>query len=134
MQNSKIGVRLLRVSDASQERGYSLAAQEEMTDKHAKTNDIAVIKTWRVDESASKERDRKTFFEMIGFVRQNGVKHIIFDKIDRACRGLKSANIIRKASTSTSPAIISSSTKQLSLPRSCVFTSALFSENTTSTT
>ena len=52
------------------------------------------VKHWSVSESASQEFDRKKFFEMIDYVTEKGIKNIVFDKIDRACRGLRAAVMI----------------------------------------
>jgi site-specific DNA recombinase len=84
------------VSSADQRDGFSLAAQKTLGDEYAKMNRLKVIRHWSVDESASKENDRKHFFEMMEFVRSKQIKDIIFDKVDRACRGFKSADIIEE--------------------------------------
>src|SRR5690606_30319690 len=66
-------------------------AQDTLGNKYARENNLKIVKSWSVDESASKEADRKHFFAMIEYIREHGVRHVIFDKVDRACRGLKSA-------------------------------------------
>jgi site-specific DNA recombinase len=97
---SKIkAVRFDRVSSADQRDGYSLDAQRDSGDSMAQKFGLTVVKSWSVDESASKEEDRAEFFEMIEFVKNNNVQAVIFDKIDRACRGLKSAVIIEELMT-----------------------------------
>ena len=80
-----------RVSSKDQRDGFSLEAQRVQGEKYARENSIKIVKAWSVDESASKEEDRKHFFQMIDYVVQNKIQHVIFDKVDRACRGLKSA-------------------------------------------
>lgn len=80
-----------RVSSRDQRDGFSLDAQRVLGEKYANENDLKLVKTWAVDESASKEEDRKYFFEMLEYVVKQGIRHVIFDKVDRACRGLKSA-------------------------------------------
>ena len=44
-----------------------------------------------MDESASKEDDRKNFFAMLDYVCEEGIQDVVFDKVDRAVRGFKSA-------------------------------------------
>jgi site-specific DNA recombinase len=89
-------VRFDRVSSEDQRDGFSLTAQQTMGERYACENYLRVVKSWSVDESASKEDDRKHFFEMLDFVKSNNVTHVIFDKIDRACRGMKSAVLIEE--------------------------------------
>ena len=80
-----------RVSSRDQVDGFSLEAQRVLGEKYARDNGLKLVRTWSVDESASKEEDRKHFFAMIDYVKEKKIKHVVFDKVDRACRGLKSA-------------------------------------------
>ncbi len=89
-------VRFDRVSSADQRDGYSLEAQRDNGTSYAQKASLNVVKVWSVSESASKEEDRTEFFEMIDFVKQNKIEAVIFDKVDRACRGLKSAVMIEE--------------------------------------
>ncbi len=89
-------VRFDRVSSDDQRDGYSLDAQRDNGIPYAKNNNLNVVKFWSVSESASKEADRTEFFEMIEYVKGNQIKAVIFDKVDRACRGLKSAVLIEE--------------------------------------
>lgn len=81
-----------RVSSEDQRDGFSLDAQTELASKYAKQNHLKTLKTWKHQESASKEDQRKIFDEMIDFVKTNEIKNVIFDKVDRAVRGIKSAS------------------------------------------
>ena len=81
-----------RVSSEDQRDGFSLDAQTELAAKYSKQNQLKIIKSWKHQESASKEDQRKIFDEMIEFVKQNQIKNVIFDKVDRAVRGIKSAS------------------------------------------
>ena len=38
-------------------------------------------------ETASKEKNRREFVGMMNAARENGIKHIVCDKVDRAARG-----------------------------------------------
>jgi site-specific DNA recombinase len=89
-------VRFDRVSSEEQLKGFSLDAQEDMGQEYAHKKGLKYLKIWSVDESASKEDERKHFFEMFEFVREKNIKDVVFDKIDRACRGFKSAVVIEE--------------------------------------
>ena len=89
-----LAVEFLRVSSAGQTDGFSLPAQEEKARDYIKQMGLSKVKGWSVTESASKELDRRRFFEMIRYVSENGIKNVIFDRIDRACRGLRAAVMI----------------------------------------
>ena len=89
-------VEFFRVSSKRQEDGFSLSAQQSLAKRYVNENHFKVIKTWSVSESASKEKDRKHFYEMLEFVRQNQVRDVIFDKVDRACRGYRAAYLVEE--------------------------------------
>ena len=80
-----------RVSSADQRDGFSLGAQRDVATKYVKLNNLTLVRSWSVDESAAKHSERKHFFEMIAFIEKNIIKNVIFDKVDRAVRNLKSA-------------------------------------------
>ena len=97
MSKQKPAIAFDRVSSDEQKRdGFSLEAQEKLSQRYAKDNHLLIIKRWSVSESASKENERSHFFEMIKYVKENKVYNVIFDKVDRACRGLKSAQMIEE--------------------------------------
>jgi site-specific DNA recombinase len=83
-----------RISSDSQDDGFSLEAQEQLGKEYAKKHNLRVVKVWSEVESAYKEQDRKKFFQMVEFVKKEGVKHVIFDKVDRAVRGFRSAVVV----------------------------------------
>ena len=92
--SSHLAVEFFRVSSDGQRDGYSLEAQKEKAEEYNKQHGLKSMRFWSVTESASKELDRKQFFEMVQFVSDHGIKNVIFDKIDRACRGLRAAVMI----------------------------------------
>ncbi len=87
-------VKFDRVSSKDQRDGFSLDAQRTYGEGYVLENGLEIVKSWSVDESASKESDRRHFFAMLDYVRLHGIKNVVFDKIDRACRGFKSADLI----------------------------------------
>ncbi len=77
----------VRVSSKEQSEGYSLDAQEKLAlNNYATKNNLEVVKTWKVWESAWRE-ERKAFNEMIAFVKKHPeITDIIFDVPDRMTR------------------------------------------------
>src|SRR3972149_5920840 len=80
-----------RVSTKEQsEEGYSLDAQVKMLRDYAIKNNLRIIKQFIVPESASGKQERKSFQEMLQYLRENPkIKHILFEKVDRATRNFK---------------------------------------------
>ena len=96
MRNNIIkAVIICRVSSKEQEdTGYSLDAQEKLLKEYSLKNDIDVIKTYKISESASGKQARKKFLEILQFVNKNHVNFILCEKIDRLTRNLKDAPIV----------------------------------------
>ena len=70
-----------RVSSRDQRDGFSLDAQRTLSEKYAAENELKVVRHWSVDESASKEDDRKHFFEMIEYIKKHHVPYnVLHDK------------------------------------------------------
>ena len=81
---------LCRVSSKEQEEtGYSLPAQEELLTKYALKRDLNVCKVFSISESASGQKQRAIFDEMMSYIRQNNVKVLIVEKVDRLTRNFK---------------------------------------------
>ncbi|MGE0172434.1 MAG: recombinase family protein [Oligoflexales bacterium] len=91
-----IAVEFYRVSGKSQEDKFSLVSQKNQGSDYAKRHDLKVVSSWSEVESASKEEGRKKFFEMLDYIKDHGIKNVIFDKVDRAVRGFKSAVMIEE--------------------------------------
>ncbi len=84
-----------RVSSKEQEvEGYSLPAQEKLLRGHAERLSLEVIRVFSISESAGGKSQRKIFNEMMGFVKKNGIKIIICEKVDRLTRNFKDAVVI----------------------------------------
>jgi len=83
----KKAVLYVRVSSKEQSEGYSLDAQERHAiNNYTVKNNLEVVKTWKVWESAWRE-ERKAFNEMINFVKKHPeITDIIFDVPDRMTR------------------------------------------------
>ena len=84
-------VALARVSSREQEReGFSLDVQVEALERYAERNNGHIVKLYRIAETASKTDERKTFKELIAYVKEHGaeIDGLLFYKIDRAARNL----------------------------------------------
>jgi site-specific DNA recombinase len=80
-----------RVSSREQEReGFSLAVQEEALKRFAANAGGEIVRLFRVAETASKADERKTFREMVAFVKKHAheLDGLLFYKVDRAARNL----------------------------------------------
>jgi len=84
-----------RVSSRGQEEtGYSLPAQEKLLKEYAQRNNFEIAKVFSISESASGKRQREIFNQMISYVKRNGLKIILCEKVDRLTRNLKDAVMI----------------------------------------
>ena len=90
-KKQELCIRWIRVSDKKQNDNHSKPAQLKNTGEYCKENDLKVWDTYVVTESASKEKGRKQFFKMLDAAKENGIKHIVCDKIDRGARGYRAA-------------------------------------------
>ena len=93
--NTKNCIIYCRVSSKEQEdRGYSLEAQEKLLGEYAGKNKLNVVKRFKISESASGKQIRKSFNEMLAFVKKKKINVILCEKIDRLTRNLKDAAIV----------------------------------------
>ncbi|REJ79775.1 MAG: recombinase family protein [Planctomycetota bacterium] len=85
-------VALARVSSREQEReGFSLDVQVDVLRQYAERREGEIVKLFRVAETATKRDERKTFRELIEYVRANSRKldGLLVYKLDRATRNLQ---------------------------------------------
>lgn len=82
-----------RVSTKEQaEEGYSLSAQVKLVDEYAGRRSIQIVKRFVVPESASGRQERKTFGEMLVYLKQHPeIKALLCEKVDRITRNFKDA-------------------------------------------
>ena len=84
-----------RVSSREQEEtGYSLPSQVKFLKDYSERKDFEIIKTFSISESASGKNQRKIFNEMMNYIRANGIKIIICEKVDRLTRNFRDAVMI----------------------------------------
>ena len=85
-----------RVSSKEQEEtGYSLDAQEKLLKEYAEKKEFAVVKLFRVSESASGKQIRKVFNETFQYATKNKINIICCEKIDRLTRNPKDAALVQ---------------------------------------
>ena len=79
-----------RVSTRDQaEEGYSLPAQERLLGEYARRNGLEIDRTFSVPESAAGRLERKTFKEMLEYLRANPeLKVILCEKVWTASLGI----------------------------------------------
>lgn len=96
MENKKeTSVILARVSTKEQEEtGYSLEAQEKLLTGYAERNDFNIARVFLISESASGRYQRKIFYEMLKYLKDKHIQHLLVEKVDRLTRNLKDAVII----------------------------------------
>lgn len=81
---------LARVSSrAQEEEGYSLDAQEKFLRDYCEKKGLHIAKLFRITETASKAKERKTFTEMMTFINKNRIKILVVEKADRLTRSFK---------------------------------------------
>ncbi|MFA5360127.1 MAG: recombinase family protein [Patescibacteria group bacterium] len=79
-----------RVSTPEQEQtGYSLPSQLKLLTDYAEKKNFTIINQYIIAESARKSEERKKFKEMMSFISKQGIKNIIFEKVDRISRSMK---------------------------------------------
>lgn len=85
-------VSIARVSSKRQEdEGYSLPAQKKLLQTYAIDRGLKVLKTFEIAETASKSQQRKIFQSAMRYIEDNGVKHLLVEKVDRHVRNLNDA-------------------------------------------
>ena len=81
-----------RVSSREQEReGHSLEGQVGELVKWAEKHEGKVLKIFKIAETATRSIERKTFHEMVAFVRKqrHEISAVLVYKLDRAARNMK---------------------------------------------
>lgn len=86
---------LARVSSRSQEEeGYSLDAQLKLLRAYCTSNNLIVVKEFRITETASKQQGRVIFHEMVRFLKKEKIEHLAVEKTDRLTRNMRDAVVI----------------------------------------
>ena len=92
MSDANKAVIIARVSSKRQEdEGYSLPAQKRLLNSYAIDKGLKPLKSYEIAESASKNEQRRIFREAMKFIEDNGVKHLVVEKVDRHVRNLHDA-------------------------------------------
>ncbi len=81
-----------RVSSKEQEEtGYSLPAQKKLLEDYSIQHDYIVAKVFSISESASGEKQRKIFNEMLAYLEKNHIDILVVEKTDRLTRNHRDA-------------------------------------------
>jgi len=92
MQQRSSTIILARVSSKSQEdEGYSLDSQLKLLRGYCENKRLAVVKEFKIAETASKQERRKVFHELLVFIAKNKVYHFVVEKTDRLTRNYRDA-------------------------------------------
>ena len=86
-----------RVSSEGQEKeGFSLDVQKDTNSNYAREHNLEIVKVFSGQESAwNKKKERKLFSEMLEYVKEKNIKHIIFYSRDRMTRNFRDAILIQ---------------------------------------
>jgi site-specific DNA recombinase len=92
MSRTAKAVILARVSSKGQEEeGYSLDSQVKTMTIYCENKLLAAAKTFKIAESASKAEQRRIFKEVMQFIEDHDIKHLIVEKVDRHVRNFHDA-------------------------------------------
>jgi site-specific DNA recombinase len=92
MEHESQAVILARVSSKSQEdEGYSLDSQLKLLTNYCEGKNLVIRRVFRIAETASKERSRKIFQELLTYVKKNKIDHLAVEKTDRLTRNFRDA-------------------------------------------
>ena len=81
-----------RVSSKEQEEtGYSLPAQKRLLEDYSLECGLKTVKVFSISESASKEKQRKIFNEMLAYLVKNNISILVVEKTDRLTRNFHDA-------------------------------------------
>jgi len=84
-----------RVSTKDQEEtGYSLGAQKKLLIEYGIRCNFKIAKIFSISETASKHYQRKIFNEMLKYLKDHNIQHLLVEKVDRLTRNMKDAVII----------------------------------------
>lgn len=86
---------LCRISSDKQAEGYSLDFQEKGGLRYAERQNLAITKTWRLIESASKD-SREKWREYFAYATTGKEAHILIPKVDRSLRNFDDLALIIK--------------------------------------
>lgn len=89
-----------RVSSNEQSEGYSLDVQDQTNTEWAKRKGYVILDTIKYIETASKQKERKRFREIIDRIcRDPLIDGAVFHKVDRACRNISDLAMLEKIET-----------------------------------
>ena len=101
---------ICRVSSHEQSEGYSLDMQDQANREWAKRKGYMIVDTIRYVETASKQKERQRFHEIMNGVCHNrSIDGVVFHKVDRACRNLTDLAMLERIETENNKKVFFSS-------------------------
>ena len=99
-----------RVSSHEQSEGYSLEMQDQANREWAGRKGYIIVDTIRYVETASKQKERQRFHEIMdGVCRNCSIDGAVFHKVDRACRNLTDLAMLERIETENAKRVFFSS-------------------------
>jgi len=99
-----------RVSSKEQGEGYSLEMQDQANCEWAKRKGHTIVDSVKYVETASKQKERRRFREIIDRIRGDlTIDGAVFHKVDRACRNLTDLAMLEELETDGNKRILFSS-------------------------
>jgi site-specific DNA recombinase len=88
---------ICRVSSHEQTEGFSLEMQDQANREWAQRRGYAIVDTIQYVETASKQKERKRFQEIINKIcTDHTIDGVVFHKVDRACRNLSDLALLER--------------------------------------
>lgn len=88
-------VTLARVSSKAQEdEGYSLDAQQKLIREYCRASKLRIVSEFKISETASKNEHRTIFRQLLVYIAENNVTHLVVEKTDRLTRNFRDAVVI----------------------------------------
>lgn len=92
MQSQSRAIIFARVSSKAQEdEGYSLDSQLKLLRGYCQSNELTIVKEFRITETASKQQHRKAFHDLLIYIAKERICHFVVEKTDRLTRNYKDA-------------------------------------------
>ena len=99
-----------RVSSHEQSEGYSLEMQDQANREWAERKGYTIVDTIRYIETASKQKERQRFHEIMNGICHNcSIDGAVFHKVDRACRNLTDLAMLERIETENAKRVFFSS-------------------------
>ena len=83
-----------RVSTTEQSEKWSLAAQARILKEYGKKNGLEIVKEFIATESGYKKEDRKTFQDLVDFIKRQNIRNLLVVNDERLYRNFRDLVVI----------------------------------------